>query len=176
MAPSFASRDPESISRMRLQRELSRPTGSGPSGFARQETVFIIGNKAFFHAVKRGIDAAGGFAIVGTFRMDDLKTSLRRSKVLGQTPTVAVIHEPPGERAAADDAAHGVLDIYPSCGIVLIAGGTLEAESERKLAVHDFNAIVVPETIIKNPNALGESMRTAIGEADPAGDSTQKIA
>ncbi len=176
MAPSFASRDPEASSRMRLQRELTRPPSGDPSGFATHETVFIIGNKAFFVALKKAVDAAGGFAIVGAFRMDDLQTSLRRSKLLGQTPTVAVIHEPPGGRTAADDAAHGVLANYPGCGIVLISGDTLDAETERRMGVHDFNAIVLPDSIIKNPKALGESMHTAIAEAGSAADSTQQIA
>lgn len=176
MAPSFANRDPDSNSRMRLRGEPSNPAPLGAAGFARQETAFIIGNKAFFVAVKRAIDIAGGFAIVGAFKMEDLATSLRRSKVLGQTPRVAVIHEPPGERSRADDAAHGVLEHHPGCGIVLISGDALEVESERKLHVHDFNAIVMPETVVKNPQALANSMHAAISEAGTASGSASQTA
>ncbi len=167
MSPSHADRDVNS-SRMQLHSDMASPADRGTSEFAQQETVFIIGNHAFFQAVKRALDVAGGFHIVGAFKMDDLDTSLRRSTMLGQTPSVAVIHEPPGERVLTDDAAHGVLKVYPSCGIVLISGGELEAETERKMAVHDFNAIVVPESVIKNPNALAKGMHAAINEAGTA--------
>lgn len=172
MAPSYPNRDLNSNSRMRLHGDQMLSGDSGSSGFARQETVFIIGNKAFQIAVKRALELAGGFHIVGTFRMEDLATSVRRSKMLGQTPRVSVIHEPPGERNHADDAAHSVLQTYPGSGIVLISGDALEAETERKMAVHDYNAIVLPETVIKNPKALAEGMHSAISEAG----STERIA
>lgn len=135
------------------------------SGLTRQETVFIIGNKAFFLAVKRALDIAGGFHVVGTFKVDDLTISLRRSTMLGQTPRVAVIHEPPGERSQRDEAAHAVLQTYPRCGIVLISGDEMEAESERKLGVHDFHAVVLPESVIKNPATLAKGMHAAISES-----------
>ncbi len=166
MAPTYASRDPNSMSRMRSNSEPAG--GSRSSEFMRQEPAFIIGNKAFFMAVKRALDIAGGFHVVGAFSMVDLATSLRRSKSLGQTPRVAVIHEPHGDREEADDAAHGVLNIYPGCGIVLISGDELEAETERKMAVHDYNALVMPETVIKNPLTLAKSMHDAIHEAGNA--------
>lgn len=165
MAPSYPNREPSSNSRMKLHGDRMPSGDPSASGFARQETVFIIGNKAFFLAAKRTLDIAGGFHIVGAFRMEDLATSLRRSTMLGQTPRVTVIHEPPGERREADDAAHAVLQTYPGCGIVLIAGDELDAESERKMAVHDYNAIVLPESVIKHPKSLADGMHAAINEA-----------
>lgn len=181
MSPSYPNRDPDTNGRMTLHGDRmpsgDTETTTGPvisetSGFTRQETVFIIGNKAFVVAVKRALDAAGGFHIVGAFNLEDLQTSLRRSTMLGQTPRVTVIHEPPGERGKADDAAHSVLQIYPGCGIVLISGDELEAESERKMDVHDYNAIVLPETVIKHPKNLANGMHAAISEAG----STERIA
>ena len=171
MVPSYPNRDSMSDGRMApraVRPEASDgPSGSEnrPSGFTRQESVFIIGNKAFFIAVKRALDLAGGFHIVGAFKMEDLSTSLRRSTMLGQTPRVAVIHEPHGERNLGDDAAHAVLQNYPRCGIVLISGDELEAETERKMGVHDFSAVVVPESAIKNPISLAKQMHIAIAEA-----------
>lgn len=171
MVPSYANRDLNSESRMSPRSEMPQagvdPSAGihGTSGFARQESVFIIGNKSFFIAVKRALDIVGGFHVVGAFKMEDLSTSLRRSTMLGQTPRVAVIHEPPGQRNVADDAAHAVLQTYPNCGIVLISGDELEAESERKLGVHDFSAVVVPESAIKNPVSLARAMHAAISEA-----------
>lgn len=162
MAPTYANRDLASQGRMQLRpMQPSAPGGS----FARQESAFIIGNRAFFLAVKRALDIAGGFHIVGAFKMEDLAVSLRRSVSLGQTPRVAVIHEPPGERADAANAAHAVLQTYPQCGIVLVSGDELEAETERKLGIHDFNAIVMPESVIKNPQTLAKGLHAAIGEA-----------
>ena len=148
---------------MRLQSERDAST---ESGFAQQKTVFIIGNKAFHLAVKRALDLDHGFHIVGTFKMDDLAISLRRSTILGQTPDVAIIHEPPGERSNADMASHSVLQIYPGCGIVLISGDELDAEAERKMDVHDYNAIVLPENVIKHPKSLSAGLHAAIAEAD----------
>ena len=168
MAPTYANREPNSNSRMRLHTDRRRADAARNSEFAQEETVFIIGNKVFSPAVKRALDVAGGFHIVGAFRMEDLETSLRRSVSLGQTPRVAVIHEPPGERVRADDAAHSILQSYPGCGIVLISGDELEAESERKMAVHDYNAIVLPETVIKHPETLAKGMHAAISEAGNA--------
>ena len=165
MAPNYAGRGP---GRMQHRDDVFAPAGGAESGFARQENTFIIGNKAFFMAVKRALDIAGGFHIVGAFRMEELSTSLRRSKLLGQVPRVAVIHEPPGHRQEADKAAHAVLETYPQSGIVLITGDELEAESERKLGVHDFNAIVAPESVIKNPVTLSRDLHTAIDEAGSA--------
>ncbi len=165
MTPSYPNRDPNSAGRMRLHGDRTPESAAGEPVFGRQETYFIIGNRAFHLAVKRALDAAGGFHIVGTFRMEDLETALRRSTMLGQTPRVTVIHEPPGERAEADDAAHQVLQNYPGCGIVLISGDELEAETERKMDVHDYNAIVLPESAVKHPKALADGMHAAISEA-----------
>ncbi len=168
MAPSYPDREPNPNSRMILHTDREPAESGNDSGFAQQKTVFIIGNKAFALAVKRALDVAGGFHIVGAFKMDDLATSLRRSTMLGQTPSVAVVHEPPGERQQADDASHRVLRAYPGCGIVLISGDELEAESERKMDVHDYNAIVLPETVVKHPQALADGMHAAISEAGSA--------
>lgn len=170
MAPNYADRQYNAESRMTLRTEQSDiQQETGNTGiFARREPAFIIGNKAFFLAIKRALDISGGFHIVGAFRMEDLATSIHRSTLLGQTPRVAVIHEPHGERAVADDAAHEVLQNYPGCGIVLISGDELEAESERKMAVHDFNAVVMPESVIKNPHTLAKGMHNAITAAGDA--------
>lgn len=169
MVPTYADRDHDSRMKLRigLQGASADTRGSvtGSSGFAQVESTFIIGNKAFFIAVKKALDIAGGFHIVGTFKMEGLDLSLRRSTMLGQTPRVAVIHEPPGERKKGDEAAHAVLKHYPKCGIVLISGDHLEVESERRMGVHDFNAVVVPESAIKKPASLAKSLHTAISEA-----------
>lgn len=167
MAPLYPGNDPSFRGRVRPHPDRKSAVADD-SGFAHQETVFIIGNKVFFMAVKRALDVTHGFHVVGAFRMDDLKTSLRRSTMLGQTPTVAVIHEPPGERQQADDAAHWVLELYPGCGIVLISGDELAAETERKLEVHDYHAIVLPETVVKSPKALAAGMHAAVREAGSA--------
>ena len=128
--------------------------------------TFVIGNKAFFIAAKRALDVGGGFHIVGAFRMEDLQQSLRRSVMLGQKPMVCVIHEPSGERKAADDAAHAVLQTYPRCGIVLVTGDELEAKAERSLGAHDFKASVVSDSALRNPKALAEAMRAAMASAN----------
>ncbi len=165
MAPIYPNRESKSNSRMRLHGDRMRAANAGSPGIPRQANVFIIGNQAFLIAVKKTLDAVGGFHLVGAFRRDDLQISLRRSVMLKQTPRVAVIHEPPGERKQADDAAHSVLQMYPGCGIVLISGDELEAETERKIDVHDYNAIVLPETVIKHPKSLADGMHAAISEA-----------
>ena len=171
MTPNFADRDHGSPGRMkpltRLVGNKLSPAGGSDGGFEpiRQAPMFIIGNKAFFLAVKRALDIGGGFHIVGAFRMEDLERSLKRSTMLGQTPLVAVIHEPPGERSIADEAAHAVLRTYPTCGIVLLSGDELEAETERKLGTHDFRAVVAPESSIRNPVTLARHLRSAINGA-----------
>ncbi len=165
MAPIYPGREPSSSGRMRLHGDRKPAGNTGSQGIPRQANAFIIGNKTFLVAINKALDAAGGFHIVGAFRMDDLKTSLRRSVMLKQTPRVAVIHEPPGERKQADDAAHSVLQNYPGCGIVLISGDELAAETERKIEVHDYNAIVLPETVVKHPKSLADGLHSAISEA-----------
>ncbi len=168
MTPNFADSDPGSHGRMkpltRLVGNNIKAAGGAPE-LIRQAPSFIIGNKAFFLAVKRALDIAGGFHIVGAFKMDDLERSLKRSTMLGQTPLVSVIHEQPGERGHADEAAHAILRTYPTCGIVLLSGDELEAETERKLGAHDFRAVVAPESSIRNPVTLAKHLRKAINEA-----------
>ena len=170
MAPNFADRDPGSHGRMKPltrlagNRIMATNNGGDNTQVIRQAPMFVIGNKAFFLAVKRALDIAGGFHIVGAFRMDDLERSLKRSTMLGQTPLVAVIHEPPGERRPADAAAHAILRTYPTCGIVLLSGDELAAENERKMSAHDYKAVVAPESSIRNPVSLARHLRTAINE------------
>lgn len=145
----------------------------GAAGRAIQAPIFIIGNKAFFIAVKRSVDLGGGFHIVGAFRMNDLKTSLRRSVLLGQRPMAAIIHEAPGERQQADEAARAVLETYPQCGIVLISGDEIEAAAERRIGSHDFNAVVVSESAIRSPRMMVSALHSAMSAA---GQSTRAAA
>ena len=132
---------------------------------AMQAPIFIIGNKAFFLAVKRALDIGGGFHIVGAFRMHDLNTSLRRSTMLGQRPMAAVIHEAPGERHLAEEAARAVLEVYPSCGIVLVSGDELEAAAQRRIGSHSFNAIVASESAIRSPKTMTAAIHSAMEAA-----------
>ena len=164
MTPEYPGRNPIR-SRMQLHDNSEPLVDRTVSEFAHQEMTFIIGNKALFLAVKRAIDISGGFHVIGAFRLDDLATCLRRSTNLGQIPRVSVIHEATGERARADEAAHLVLDNYPGTGIVLISGSELDVESERKLGVHDYKAIVLPETVIRHPKALANGMHAGIAQA-----------
>jgi hypothetical protein len=147
------------------RREVS-PAQPAAAVRVTQPPTFIIGNKAFFIAIKRALDVSGGFHIVGAFRAEDLQQSLRRSVMLGQKPMVCVIHEPAGEQKVADDAAHAVLQTYPQCGIVLVSGGELEAAAERRIGAHDFNAVVVSDSVTRNPKALAASMRSAMSAAE----------
>lgn len=160
--------------RLNSARESARGSAKGssskaapPSGAVRiaHPPTFVIGGKAFFIAIKRALDLSGGFHIIGAFKVEDLQQSLRRSVMLGQKPMVCVIHEPSGERKAADDAAHAVLETYPECGIVLVSGNELEAAAERRIGLHDFKAVVVSEAVTRNPKTLAASMRTAMGIA-----------
>lgn len=151
--------------RTRGQQASARLIDGGSQIPVTHAPTFIIGNKAFFVAVKRALDVSGRFHIVGAFRKEDLRQSLRRSLMLGQKPMVCVIHEPSGERKDADDAAHAVLKTYPRCGIVLISGDELEANAERKIAAHDFNATVVSEATIRNPKSLATAARAAMTSA-----------
>ena len=139
--------------------------GAGAAGKVRQAPIFIIGNKAFFLAVKRSIDLGGGFHIVGAFRMQDLQTSLRRSTLLGQRPMAAVIHEAPGERSLADHAARSVLESYPRCGIVLVSGDEMEAATQRKIGSHEFDAVVISESSIRSPRVITAAIRSAMRNA-----------
>lgn len=143
----------------------SPSTASGNQIPVTHAPTFIIGNKAFFVAVKRALDVSGRFHIIGAFRKEDLQQSLRRSLMLGQKPMVCVIHEPSGERKNADDAAHAVLKTYPRCGIVLISGDELEANAERKIGAHDFSATVVSEATIRNPKSLASAVKAAMTAA-----------
>jgi hypothetical protein len=115
--------------------------------------------------VKRALDLAGGFHIVGAFRMHDLKTSLRRSTLLGQRPMAAVIHEAPGERHLADEAARGVLEAYPMCGIVLVTGDEMTAAAQRRIGSNSFNAVVVPESAIRSPKIMAAAVKSAMSAA-----------
>ena len=127
-----------------------------------QPPTFVIGNRVFVASIKRSVEHGGQFHVIGAFTMEDLETRVRRTLMLGQRPLVAVIHEPRGEEKAAGEAAHTVLKTYPQCGIVLITGGELDAATERRIGPHDFPAVVVSDTAVRNPKSLMASMHSAI--------------
>ena len=93
MTPGYPNRGSEPGGRMRLHTGYGPDNSSGPrSEFAKETSAFVIGNNAFFIAVKRTMDAAGGFHIVGAFTMDGLSTKLRRSTNPAEQPSRWPIH------------------------------------------------------------------------------------